>query len=54
MNRFFPGNVPMENADTTGRCDLEEFFDRLVPKTLITSRTMRKAATTCHHTSEWF
>jgi thiamine phosphate synthase YjbQ (UPF0047 family) len=45
--------VIMENADPTARRDLEEFFERLVPKMPTTSRTIRKAATTCHHTSAW-
>ena len=45
--------VIMENADPTARRDLEEFSTASCRKMLIISRMIRKAATTCHHTSGW-
>ena len=45
--------VITENADPSARRDLEEFFSGSCRKMPITSRTIQKAATTCHHTSEW-
>src|SRR5262249_23511248 len=45
--------VIMENADHTARRDLEDFLSAWCPKMPTTSRTIRKAATTCHHISAW-